>query len=618
MKEPKACGTTSGKSFYVMLGRGCILVLTMAFFTQLCPAEITGQDVLILVNSNSPTSRYVAKLYRVYHPDVPAEQVLSLSGLSDCSGLSSTATDEIITRAAYNQYIATPIRQFLLDVNHPERITRIKVIITTAGMPYRIEDTNPAFDSAVSPAASNGNIVKDNIASITAASVESELTCLWYSDYDTNPFGLADRIVNPYQGYRNSSISLFERTYPGTKPMQWNYAITTSGAPPKMEGQLDYSTWPPMYGTTNRKFNAGDMFFSCRLDGPKQQYFVDANGLPHNGQSAIFAVRNMLERAKRASDPLKGINPAKTVAIFDDAPASNLNRNRIYNLNSSANYWVFDPCVSQPPNAPSILIKDDYLEGFRVATGLPAENNRLNCSPMVLAWDVNIILDTRYNITTSQAVLAADKLVLLLTGFGVNGDEGNKKTYLLTGGPSSSRLFNLCNGAVFTSLESFNAVTMFSNATTTQAKIIDFITIGGCGAIGHAFEPIADASIDNLFLFYNLLADHNGNGTADLTFVEAAYTAIPYLSWSEVVIGDPLMRVAYGTGGQAWAPVLGDINIDGAVNIKDAKKLLEAYGGDFYNADPYYFNLYNDSADLNQDGKINIKDSRILAGIMQQ
>ena len=32
-------------------------------------------------------------------------------------------------------------------------------------------------------------------------------------------------------------------------------------------------------------------------------------------------------------------------------------------------------------------------------------------------------------------------------------------------------------------------------------------------------------------------------GSADLSFVEPAYTAIPYLSWAEVVLGDPLMRL---------------------------------------------------------------------------
>ena len=579
----------------------CILILTVLFSPQLCLAELNGQNVLILVNSNSPTSRYIAILYRQYHPDVPIGQVLYLPAMNDCSGPTATAADEILSRTTYNQCIATPVRQYLLDSNYPERISQIKIIITTAGMPYRIKDTNPAFDSVVGPASSNGTLVKNNTSNINAASVESELTCLWYSDYGSNPFGLENRIVNPYQGYHNSSISLFERAYPGTKPMEWNNAIVTSGVPPKMEGHIDPDAWPPMYGTINRKFNAGDMFFVSRLDGPKNQ-----------GQSAIFIVRKMLERAKRASDPLKGVNPAKAIAIFDDYPASSLNKNRIFNLDSSANYWIFDPCVPQPPDAPHILIKDDYTEGYKVMTGLPFENNQINRSTMAIAWNTNVILDTRYNKTTTQTNLAADELVLLLTTYGVNGDEGNPKTYLLTGGPGGSALFKLTNGAVFTSMESFNAITMFSDAATSQAKIIDFITIGGCGAIGHAFEPIADASVDNLFLFYNLLADNNGDGVADLTFVEAAYSAIPYLSWSEVVIGDPLMRICYGPGEKAFEPMAGDVVLDEIINMKDVRMFKLADNGNLNSPDPYYFNLYNDSADLNQDCRINISDTRIF------
>lgn len=582
-------------------GRFHIFILTIFFSSSLCLADLSGQNVLILVNPNSPTSRYIAKMYRQYHPDVPAGQVLCLSGMNDCSGPAATAADEIITRTIYNQCIAAPVRQYLLDANHPERITQIKVIVTTAGIPYRIEDTNPAFGSVVDPASSNPTIVKNNTSSINAASVESELTCLWYSDYGSNPFGIADRIVNPYQGYRNSSISLFERTYPGTKPMLWNYAVSTSGVAPLMEGYIEDGWPPPMYGTINRKFNAGDMFFVSRLDGPKNQ-----------GQSAVFSVRKMLERAKRASDPAKGVNPAKAIAIFDDNPSNSSNRNRIYNLDGSANYWVFDPCLPQPPSAPTILIKDDYLEGYSTMTGLPAENNYLNRSSMAAARNINVILDTRYKKTTTQANLATDELVLLLTTYGVNGDEGNPKTYLLTGGPGGIPLFNLANGAVFTSMESFNAVTMFSNAITTQAKIIDFISIGGCAAIGHVFEPISDATIDNQFLFYNLLADHNGDGIADLTFIEAAYTAIPYLSWSEVVIGDPLMRICYGPGEEAFEPMAGDIVLDDIINIKDVRALKMAENGNLNSTDPNYFNLYNDSADLNQDCRVNISDVRIF------
>jgi hypothetical protein len=190
----------------------------------------------------------------------------------------------------------------------------------------------------------------------------------------------------------------------------------------------------------------------------------------------------------------------------------------------------------------------------------------------------------------------------------------------LTNGLNGGPLFSLANGAVFTSIESFNGLTMFSNLQTApvaHGKIVDFITIGGTGAIGHAFEPVSDAIIDNLYFFYNLFADHTGpngqpDGYADLTFVEAVFTGIPYLSWSEVVIGDPLMRVAYGPGGEAWSPFHGDVNRDDKVDIVDVSTVRWCNGGALYSDDPGLRNKYIDLCDFNCDGKIDTTDVSIV------
>jgi hypothetical protein len=153
---------------------------------------------------------------------------------------------------------------------------------------------------------------------------------------------------------------------------------------------------------------------------------------------------------------------------------------------------------------------------------------------------------------------------------------------------------------------------MFSDEVTTHAKIVDFISIGGTGAIGHAFEPISDATIDNLFFLYNLLADENGDGFADLTFVEAAFTGIPYLSWAEVVIGDPLMRIAYGPGEQAWTPFLGDVNKDDKVDTTDVSTVRWCDGGGLYSDDSTMRVKYIDLCDFNHDGKVDSTDVSVV------
>jgi hypothetical protein len=560
---------------------------------------------LILVNENSPTSRYVAKLYCQYYPEINESQVLHLSGLADCSGPTSGPADEIITREQYNQCIATPVRNYLLDANYPERIAQTKVIITTAGMPYRIEDTT--YGDAIYPSGSNPSVVSGHTSELNAASVESELVGLWYCDYGSNPFGLSNRLVNPYHGYCYSGFDLFERVVPGTKNMVWSVPISFLGPPPKMEGE------PSSFGTIHRKFNAGDMYLTCRLDGAKKQ-----------GQSAIFAVRAMLERAKRASSTSYGVNPLQAVAVFDDAPASELDNNRVFNLNTSVNYWVYEPDAPQPPDAPGLLNKDDYVAGFTTMTNKTVNYSGLNTGLMGSAHDLCVILDRRSGTRTKQSDLDTlpgtypqrqqQQGAILVATFGCNGDEGSKSNYILKGGPGGGALFNLVNGAVFTSIESFNAVTMFSDCNTlpvSQGKLVDFIEIGGAGAIGHSFEPRSTAAIDDLYLFYNLLADSNGDGKADLTFVEAAFTAIPFLSWSEVVIGDPLMQIAYGLGGKAWFPLLGDANNDGRVDFLDIWLILSRIGGTLNTTDETAFERYNDLCDVNKDGRVDFLDMQV-------
>ena len=330
-------------------------------------ADLSGSDVLVLVNANSPTSKYIAKMYRQYHPDVPESQVLVLTDreglvLRDCSGQLSTAADEILTRQEYNELIATPVRDYLLTNNF---VTQIKVIVTTAGMPYRIADT--VLGDVVFPAGSNPFAVSTNLGTVDAASVESELTCLWHSDHGSVPFGIQGRMVNPYQGYRFSPVDMFLRLMPSAKTMKWGYANSVTGQPPKMEGDLPMS-WPPSFGTVNRSFNAGDIYLTCRLDGPKDI-----------GQSAVFAVREMLERAKRASDPQNGVNPLKAVAVFDDSPNSSLDQNRVYNLDGSTNYCIYNSEFKQPADAPTILILDDYVAGYTSLTSSESINyNGLN------------------------------------------------------------------------------------------------------------------------------------------------------------------------------------------------------------------------------------------------
>jgi hypothetical protein len=144
-----------------------------------------------------------------------------------------------------------------------------------------------------------------------------------------------------------------------------------------------------------------------------------------------------------------------------------------------------------------------------------------------------------------------------LCSFGIHQQGGVSPTYLLDGGPDGGPLVHPVYGAIFNSTESYNGVTFFADADipvwAQQALIWQWFYIGGSGALGHVFEPLAGSVADNDLLFFNYFRDADGDNVGDMTFVEAAYSAMPYLSWATIVVGDPLMRLVREVGvGPGW------------------------------------------------------------------
>jgi len=97
--------------------------------------------------------------------------------------------------------------------------------------------------------------------------------------------------------------------------------------------------------------------------------------------------------------------------------------------------------------------------------------------------------------------------------------------------------FNFAQGAIFNTYESYNGRALNRLDTLfNQEQVADFIAAGGTFGIGQVWEPFSFSLPDNEYLFVNFLV----NG---LTWAESAYSAIPALSWMQIVVGDPLARV---------------------------------------------------------------------------
>lgn len=100
--------------------------------------------------------------------------------------------------------------------------------------------------------------------------------------------------------------------------------------------------------------------------------------------------------------------------------------------------------------------------------------------------------------------------------------------------------FNYLNGAVFNSIESFNGTSMNpAYRMDKQGLISEFITKGGSGGPCTCYEPYLGGN-DNSQYFFPAYAMGYG-------LVDAAYMGIPYLGWRNIVIGDPLTAIAWGT-----------------------------------------------------------------------
>ena len=93
------------------------------------------------------------------------------------------------------------------------------------------------------------------------------------------------------------------------------------------------------------------------------------------------------------------------------------------------------------------------------------------------------------------------------------------------------------DGAILNTFESFNAK-VFGNVTNgfrDQAQLVSFVESGGTFGVGQTWEPFAFSLSDNEVLVENFLF-------GGLTWVEAAWTSIPWLSWQNLVLGDPLAK----------------------------------------------------------------------------
>jgi hypothetical protein len=179
------------------------------------------------------------------------------------------------------------------------------------------------------------------------------------------------------------------------------------------------------------------------------------------------------------------------------------------------------------------------------------------------------------------------KLVFGYVSHGIHG--GAPRDYLAN--PANGVNFQLANGAVFASWESYNAKTFSPDVNVSQGLVAEWIARGGTVGVGHVAEPSASsitvAREDALF-------DRLLRG---MSWVEAAWGANYQLSFVNTVVGDPLMQF------QPWLP--GDLDMSGDVDDGDLAIMLGKL-----NVTPGHLGFYD--GDLTGDASVSDGDLNIL------
>lgn len=406
-----------------------------------------------------------------------------------------------IDRQMFIDRLRTPIRQ-ALSVNN--RWATIRCIVMTKGLPHRLLDSTTLFIGD-----QPGNLAAAwQAGNLTCASVDNELTLLWQNLETGEAGGAGDSkadgaILNPY----------FRRTLPfdgwPTRFIQSTKNFLAASTTPATGAGMYWSALVPNILTVPAATHTtpGDMYLVCRLDG-----------------HTVADVRAMIDRAQNLV-----YDVATATAVIDESGSNG--------TADSARNGEFDN-----QGVDEVCGGDDY-EQTRDALTADGRFRRgpANTPPAVvydaLGGAANFCVGPLIAYNGEGRLVSTP--VVLITHFGNNHQAplpGQGAGSQPPAGSSYAQSFVLAPGAVFNSMESYNCRNFGGlGGYLGQQQAADFLAAGGTFAAGDVFEPLAAHVPDSLMLARNFLL---GN----LSWAEAAWSAIPVLSWQGIVLGDPLAR----------------------------------------------------------------------------
>jgi hypothetical protein len=493
--------------------------------------QIRPDEVLVIYDSRVADSLAVAEYYAGSKKVPggaggldgarPGVRVLDLAGTG-----AVVTTPGDISYANFIARVRDPIRAHLTAMQLERRI---RVLVTTKGLPHRIQDTD--FFNAGDNPTNQSTEIQNNDA--TAAAADAELALLWQNlsqgEAGNNADSKADGIVqNPF--WRSmASITTFPQT---NNQVQKVY-----------QGNGFGPVWVPFgaVGSATR-LAAGDIYLVSRLDG-----------------NTVADVRGAIDRAGSIL-----YNTLAHVAMFDESGA-----NGIDDGNPGSE---FDNIGSA---FPVLWDADDYertRNDFNADTRFAGTFARYNG----LAGGNQFFVGPRLPWFPGDGV-PLNEVVVLVATYGANHSGIPRDPAGNTRRTTYAESYNYTNGSIINTIESYNCrdfggVGQLSFAM--QQQVAGFIAAGGTFGVGNCWEPLADAIPDNRLLALNFI---RGN----MSWAEAAWSAIPGLSWAEMAVGDPLGRPSRTSedidGNQrvnlddlyAWEASPSDVDRNGTTNAAD-------------------------------------------------
>lgn len=315
-------------------------------------------------------------------------------------------------------------------------------------------------------------------SNLTYAAVDSELTLLWQ-----------DLLQGEANGSFDSHADMVvANPYHNRRDSMTAYDRSQITSPLRFRdfGQQN-SAWQLARGTsTSSTAVTGSIYLTSRLDG-----------------SSVPDVWRMIDRGRAAA-----FRSDTDAIILDESPPGTLDEFGLFNGTALGDLGAdYNDTASQlGPEYPRLIF--DQGSDFLTGTG----DSYTGTAP-------------RQIVTGNVAVLAS---------YGGNHDRGTDAP--TNTGFVESFAGQLVDGAIMNTIESYNGRPLGGLPSfSDQGDVVQWVDAGGSFGIGNVWEPFAFSVPDN-----EVLLDEMTQG--NLTWVEAAWSSTPWLSWQQVVVGDPLAR----------------------------------------------------------------------------